>query len=273
MRLYLGHHFVMGATHYVCQDYALHGDEPAPFIVVSDGCSSAPDTDVGARLLCCMARKILYHNYRVEEPQTPPLDYTDFGNKVVTTAEIITEAMGVTPDVLHATLMVACVKNNTVYVYIYGDGTILLLGHAGQVRYLDFQFNDNMPYYLNYWKNAELHTAYAQAHDTANTLEIVSGEHGEAERRHFQSPLEFKFSLEEYSAVALASDGCSQFLDTGTQVKLPLSTVAPRLLNFRTDRDAFVREHLHEVVEDYARLGVYVLDDLALGVIRVEEEV
>ncbi|HYO91642.1 MAG TPA: hypothetical protein VEQ40_08400, partial [Pyrinomonadaceae bacterium] len=64
--------FLIGATHAVCQDYAVAGngtpDERAavsnlqanPYVILSDGCSSSPDTDIGARLLVKAAEQVLF---------------------------------------------------------------------------------------------------------------------------------------------------------------------------------------------------------------------
>src|ERR1043166_8156900 len=38
----------IGSTHAICQDYAIARGR---YVVLSDGCSSSPDTDIGARLL------------------------------------------------------------------------------------------------------------------------------------------------------------------------------------------------------------------------------
>ena len=51
--------FNIGATHAVCQDYVIArsgettfgSPNAGPYIILSDGCSSSPDTDMGARLL------------------------------------------------------------------------------------------------------------------------------------------------------------------------------------------------------------------------------
>ena len=45
--------FSIGKTHMVCEDYARAGTQQngLPYALVCDGCSSSPDTDIGARLL------------------------------------------------------------------------------------------------------------------------------------------------------------------------------------------------------------------------------
>ncbi len=52
--------FSMAKQHAVCQDYAIGGMLPSPFLVLCDGCSSSNNSDVGARILAISARKI-YH--------------------------------------------------------------------------------------------------------------------------------------------------------------------------------------------------------------------
>jgi hypothetical protein len=48
--------FQQGGTHAVCQDYSAHGDD---YAIISDGCSSAPDSDFGARLIIKAAEREL----------------------------------------------------------------------------------------------------------------------------------------------------------------------------------------------------------------------
>lgn len=43
----------------ICQDYILSGTDPFPYVIISDGCSSSKKSDVGARLLCYIARKYI----------------------------------------------------------------------------------------------------------------------------------------------------------------------------------------------------------------------
>ena len=55
----------IGSTHALCQDYALARND-GPYVILSDGCSSSPDTDVGSRLLVKASEKI-FKERRVDE--------------------------------------------------------------------------------------------------------------------------------------------------------------------------------------------------------------
>jgi len=50
-------YFEIGSTHLVCQDYALSGlYKDMCYGIVSDGCSSAENSEIGAQILCHGAR-------------------------------------------------------------------------------------------------------------------------------------------------------------------------------------------------------------------------
>jgi hypothetical protein len=59
MKLALDSHYTIGKLHLCCEDYGCHGRTPLPHVILADGCSAAPDSDVGARLLVLNARRLL----------------------------------------------------------------------------------------------------------------------------------------------------------------------------------------------------------------------
>ena len=55
--------FSIGKNHIVCEDYALAYTGPIiTYAIVSDGCSSSPDVDFGARCLAMSAKRELRFN-------------------------------------------------------------------------------------------------------------------------------------------------------------------------------------------------------------------
>ena len=51
MTLVLDAYYTIGRMHRFCQDYVCQGVDPIPHLIVADGCSATPDSDLGARLL------------------------------------------------------------------------------------------------------------------------------------------------------------------------------------------------------------------------------
>jgi hypothetical protein len=54
----------IGATHAVCEDYIIEGNKPFPFIILADGCSTAKNTDMGARILCHLAKQYVMYRQK-----------------------------------------------------------------------------------------------------------------------------------------------------------------------------------------------------------------
>lgn len=66
MKIYAGHHFSIGSTHRVCEDYAFSfagtldpEKPPVGLAIVSDGCSSGTFTDIGSRLWVSTVAKMM----------------------------------------------------------------------------------------------------------------------------------------------------------------------------------------------------------------------
>ena len=58
-------YFEIGATHLVCQDYALaFANNEYAYAIVSDGCTSSPNTDIGARLISVIAKDAINYLYQ-----------------------------------------------------------------------------------------------------------------------------------------------------------------------------------------------------------------
>ncbi len=147
--LYSDYFYTIGVTHKVCEDYAVQGSIPSPFIILSDGCSASPNSDIGARILTMTAKQMFENN------TAKPLDYLDFGQQLITTALKVTEELQIPDGVLDATVMLAFLHENNIMVYVYGDGCLLFKDHAGNVGTIEVIFTHNAPYYLTYWFDQE----------------------------------------------------------------------------------------------------------------------
>ncbi len=256
--LHYDHYYTKGVTHSTCEDYATQGDKPTPFIVLSDGCSASPRTDLGAQILTLLTRQI------IENAAQWPLNYSNFGKKLINNASKITKKLNLPNSVLDATIMVAFLNKNNIIVYVYGDGCLLFKDYAGHLGTLEIAFTHNAPYYLTYWYDEARQQEYAKS--GPNPLLLIDSVRGQSEPKPFQTKLIFRFSLNQFKMVAIASDGVSQCIDTCQQLKLPVNKVAAQLLDFKNLPKKFVKHHTKNVLKQYAQQGIFPADDLSIGV-------
>lgn len=254
------HCYIIGKTHQVCQDYALHGTQPIPFIIVCDGCSAAPHSDIGARIVTMTAQYVLQ-----QPTQTLPPDYHDFGNEVIQAARNVIDKMQLSDEVLDTTLMVGMLIENRVKVYVYGDGCVLSKNATGCVQISDINFNHNAPFYLNYWQDLERWQEYAKC--GATPLSIFHSDQANQVNLPFDEPLIFDFDLNTTPCVALASDGLTQFIDLNDQSRVPPLNVAEILLDFKNSQGEFVQRRLRRALQQYEKQLIVPADDISLAVL------
>lgn len=255
--LYYDYYFTIGKTHDVCEDYVTQGHLPAPFIVLSDGCTASLDTDIGARILALTTKHI------IENSPEWPLDYLNFGRKLIAQAFDVTVKMKLKPSVLDATVVLGFLHEDAIQVYVYGDGAILFKDFAGRVSTIDISFIHNAPYYLTYWQDELRQKEYAQYE--SRPLLLTDSINGQSDPLPFQTPLLFSFPLQQFPTVAIASDGITQCIDMTQSVRLSLDEISTELLNFKHLQGEFVKHRTRRVLQQYAQQGIFPADDLSIG--------
>jgi len=251
-------YYTAGITHKVCEDFVTQGDNPTPFIVLSDGCSASEHSEIGAKILTHTSK------YLLANATDWPLDYLPFGQQLIDKALSITEQLELSPSVLDATVMLGFLHQNNIMVYVYGDGCILLKDNADNIRTIEIAFTHNAPYYLTYWIDEQRGQEYACCE--ANPLLLIDSVNGQSEPKSFETQLAFSFPLNQFKMVAIASDGAAQCIDTRKSAKLPLDQVATDLLAFQELSEEFVQSHTKNTLEQYAKQGIFAADDLSIGV-------
>lgn len=241
----------IGSTHRICQDYVLSGTEPFPFCILSDGCSSSAHTDVGARMLSWHSKRYLIEM----QDQIDAIQYDDMGKWIIEQAAESADKLGINPQSLDATLILAYAVNHNVHVYVYGDGCILLKDTAGNGTCRRVRFSRSVPYYLSYELNPERKQAYRQLNLTkAVDSQTVSPD----------APVYFKFSTKHYPLVIIASDGMDSFIDqAGTSHGI--EKLLPDLTGFKTMQGAFVKRRFKRAIRDMEKNGLQHYDDISAG--------
>ncbi len=270
MMIALDSHYTIGRLHLYCQDYVCQGWAPFPYVILADGCSAAPDSDLGARLLALNARRLLpWFALPVADEVERVARHWRLGQRLIRRAARQARELGVDEDVLDATLIVAWCDGATVYVHLYGDGCIAVRRADGETTVIQIEYAENAPYYLSYLLDRERHALYQAAIGDpaiAQTIHYLNETGLSTQRKPFDSPTLFNFSLATLPTVAVATDGLHSLVSAETGSRLDVLSVAQVMLDFGDPDPGFIQRQVRQVLADYGRERVFNLDDLSLGV-------
>jgi hypothetical protein len=147
-------YYEIGSSHRVCEDYALAGQyEDMAYAIVSDGCSSSENSDVGARLLSHIAKGALIC-LKGRGLLDNALFPDTFRELVVGKSIEIKKSLGLSTDAFDATLLVSIVYNNKVTYLGWGDGYFILVIDNNSIIAYDIKYSSGAPYYISYEMNS-----------------------------------------------------------------------------------------------------------------------
>lgn len=254
--------FRMGASHQVCQDYADAGEvDGLVCAAVSDGCSSSPHTDFGARFLV----RSFWENVE-------PVPKED---RLIRGASRMAAVCGLPQSCLDATLLAAVATENCVEVLRAGDGVMVVRHLDGSVFFEQVAYDNNAPRYLSYMLNDR------KAYDYLCLVEGFTARRGQrapggswvyTEYRHSvcATPDVDRWSIarSEVDLVLLLSDGVESFQDA-QGVPVPLETILDELLAFKGFAGQFIARRCNKFLgkvcqekgwkhtDDFAAAGIY----------------
>jgi hypothetical protein len=275
-------YYTKGWTHTVCQDYAIHGSlvtlsdnekTRMDYGLVSDGCSSSDDTDIGSRLILrsaychsgCMQNILRCvdaegGNYMGNVNGL----WTDFAHKVAMYASKWVSEMELDQTALDATLLGAFADNKWACTASYGDGSHIVCRRVGTERVIEIEHIDflaNAPPYPVYLTDNELQSAFANY--SGNTKRVMRWtSKGEFEERLGGEPSHvLVYPAEEVEFIAVVSDGVSSFGDIGCFEVIQAFTA------FRNYAGEFVKRRMMRALDEYQKSQHVPSDDVSMAVV------
>lgn len=280
--------FQIGSSHAVCQDYslacaslpALHSGttcpQTRPYIILSDGCSSSPDTDIGARLLVKAAERILRESGRAQAA-----DLAEIHREAARLALAWAEMLGLHPEAVDATLLTAHLEGDELVIGCSGDGAICLQARSGALEVYSISYPSGYPLYPGYAHQPRRLLAMKDAGrlckeiqrlrsaSVEDRLQVRSAHCGD-------SPTEvFAVSALDYKTVSLFSDGIHSFsharqTEGGCKNDaFPFGDVLRELVSFKSTRGAFVARRMKRFLKDCQAKGLRHTDDLSVGALHL----
>ncbi len=258
--------FWIGSTHAVCQDYvAARASGEAAAVVLSDGCSSSPDTDIGARLLAQSALRLL----------------SDQDAAIRAAAECAGQ-LGLPPVCLDATLLTIQAENGAFTISCAGDGVVALGHRDGSIDVFVIAFAASYPQYPSYHLDEGRRAQWTAQPGNAKTIQhwtLTEDGAAEVETRCSEDAIE-QFSgtaADGYRFAAALSDGvqsftqCVQTETSRTTVAVPVTAVLAALLAFKGGRGQFVQRRAQAFRKECTKRGWHHSDDVSIGAVWLEE--
>ena len=247
----------IGSQHKVCEDYIIKGSEPEPFIILSDGCSSSMNTDMGSRILCYLAKQ--YLRYRVDSLYN--IDYHKMGRWIIHNAEMTARQLGLNISCLDATLIIAFYLDYQVQVFMYGDGCILTKkGDLIQKKMIEY--TRNAPYYLSYLVDDDRHDQYHDLQVEKHLIESgISGDIKQLQAYDYES--HFRFNTTDYDAIWITSDGMESFIAGANPIQM--EDLLPDFMTFKNVKGEFLKRRLNKAMKTLNKNGITHYDDLSAG--------
>ena len=301
--------FRMGRTHLVCQDYAAVAAGEFPCVALSDGCSGSPDTDIGARLLARSALSYIKtisqeegESYTHNSPSPKFRISASLGNallrekgsgvegnlhhyhqQTVCAARSYADALQLSDMALDATLLTLIADEAQWLAAVFGDGVVAALNRAGEMEVTAISYPGGYPFYPNYLADDARRQVLLQQADSTRRSEtfridlrgLVTASHSETCAADDPCPF-VTGNNADYRWVAILSDGVHSFYTTEpdkghANIALPLETVLPELLNFKTSGGQFAQRRMQKFQQQCASRGWLHHDDVAMGVVYFSE--
>lgn len=262
--------FTIGSTHKVCQDYAVKNPN---FVMLSDGCSSAPDTDFGSRLLVKSAEQLA--------PTHP-----EFLNKIARRTQNVCQTLEMDEDSLCATLLVAQITNDDFHTLCVGDGMVVGVHNDNSMYVIEYEFESGAPYYLRYELDPSIRAEYFKKFAVDGTIEGVRrtytiapdgkvDDFTEVQLNFNENQICFeeRFPLADWKTVAVMSDGIQSFVrqkitaTSKTTESVHSSEIIKDVMSFKGYVGEFVHRRCSKAFKNFKELGIQNCDDFSIGVI------
>jgi hypothetical protein len=270
----------IGSQHKICEDYIVSGNN---YIILADGCSSSENSEIGARLLCYMAKQFIKsHTLEPDE-----LSFSEkMGSWIIYNADVLARHLGLKVTCLDATLIISYIQNGHINIHMFGDGFLVLTRkNIEQYEVYSIEYKSgtkSMPYYLRYLLDQEGAKLY---HDqkvikTLRRMAVYENrQKGYAipEEIAYDHPEYYRFSLDDFESISICSDGLGSFLkatpDSDGNKIMKAEELVPDIFNFESTAGVFLQRRMNLLERRLRKTDSPLnhFDDLSIGTYLMEE--
>jgi hypothetical protein len=254
------------------QDYAMCGEHRGTsFAVVSDGCSMAGRTDIGARLLCLAARKCA--------GETSVRDYAMVLRHLRDIVSRQKQELALDDSDLYATCLMACVREDEVRVLVYGDGVLAVRYRDGSGCLEHYEWGYNSPPFPMSSEEDLRRKVEMESHLSVTRQQISSSRSHTFPPESASVPLlqhagfcTRVFDAKSLADVVLFTDGVNKVMsDAGM---MPWDDVVADLMAFSpsSTSEGWARKTMNGFCTRVERAGYKIYDDLSCAVLHFDHD-
>ncbi len=253
----------IGDSHIICEDYIIQGSFPVPFIILADGCSSSDNTEMGSRILCHLAKQFLLY----KKIGFGVINYHKMGGWIIHNAELTARQLGLKISCLDATLIISYVLDDTVYVYMYGDGAVVSQTENGAIQVDHIEYTNNAPYYLSYLIDEVRDEIYHQNKNSKTLSMTYDDRSTNFDNLAYDAKTILKYNIDTHQSIFICSDGIESFIkkDPTKRDILQPHNVLPEMMAFKNVKGEFLKRRMKRALTDLENQGITHYDDLSIG--------
>lgn len=266
--------YLIGAGHNVCEDYAWSGliRGQHPCIMIADGCSSSPHTDIGARIV--IRGLISALNAYMGKPDPTDLYYHIRQHLMVNIVSMC-KAMDLPIDSADATIRMVILYPDFMFTFHYGDGTTIIkeLDSDRVFDKIRSDYSTNSPYYYTYECDTMKKHAYMESRGdgivTIGEDTNIPVQDFIKDEYLFWRAYDYRGMSGEYIATVM-SDGVETF-NNGVDV-LDKDDVINELIGFKNFKGEFVQRKVKMYIHRGAKQNIKHYDDISVASIKFKIE-
>lgn len=253
--IYVDSVLALGKLHTICQDYVTISNTDVPYIILSDGCSSSPDTDIGARIIASQAKHLLLQH------SLESLNIEFLCKDIFKQALLVVKQMHLLETALDCTLIVAYIYQDKLHYFLIGDGIVSYQINK-EIIIKHFSFHEENVFYGNYFNNEYRYNLMEKSKIKPLMTTIVKNESISSDSIYLDDFIYYdSIPIESLKYFIISSDG---LLSCSSDKKEAISYFN-QFLDFKNLKGEFIKRRFHHWNKNINKEGIQHADDVSIA--------
>lgn len=264
----------IGNSHLDNQDYSVIGEfeysgKEYSYAIVSDGCSSSKNSEIGSMILSTVTQKLL---------KSGLLTHDLLKTNIPEHSRMVLEQLGMSNfSILDATLIVLLINktDNNFSVYFFGDGFIKI-EYKDQTIIKGLEYSLNSPNYISYNLTPDRLNTFSNTEQEliVKTYNInINDEYtSKKEVKKSTDSVVFNYSLEGVKTITIMTDGVESLKNIDTNEPVDAVNVIQSITEFKNFGGAFLTRRFNAFKRNVLKGSTVHQDDLTMATAYINSD-